>query len=133
MRVATTNCSQFGQREFVLDADESHVPSVYLTDVIETIEGMVASGSVFKPGQTFQIGWGLTLVEQSGECLSLAEPDMASFPIKWTRGLTNTLRHLMLQLFMLDSVGLRGQMEIPSIVQSLVARSRMAKKGYVNA
>jgi hypothetical protein len=130
MRVTTTKCSRFGHPEFVLDADEAQVPSVYLTNFVQTIEGMVASGSVFKPDQTFQIGWGLTLVEQAGEMFSLAEPDMESFPIKWTKGITSTLRQMTLQLFMLDSVGLRQEMDAPSIQQSLIACSRYNEPSF---
>lgn len=121
MRISTTKCRQFGHPEFELEADDAHVPSIYLTDVIKIIEGIVASGSIFKHGQTFQIGWGLTLVQKCGEMLSLAEPDMESFPIKWSDGITNTLQQMMLQLFMLDSVGLRQEMDAPSIRHSLVA------------
>ncbi len=130
MRITTTKCGQSGHLEFVLEADEAQVPSTYLTNVVQTIEDMVASGSIFKPDQTFQIGWGLTLVEPSGEMLSLAEPDMESFPIKWTKGITNTLRQMMLQLFMLDSVGLRREMDAPSIRQSLVACNRYSEPNF---
>jgi hypothetical protein len=130
MRITTNECGQFGHPEFVLEADEAQVPSTYLTDVAQTIEAMVASGSIFKSGQQFQIGWGLTLVEASGERLSLTEPDMASFPIKWTKGITNTLRQMMLQLFMLDSVALRQEMDAPSILQSLIACNRYREPNF---
>lgn len=130
MRITTTKCSQLGHPEFVLEADDVQVPSAYLTNVVQTIEEMVKGGSVFKPGQTFQIGWSLTLVEQLGELLSLAEPDMESFPIKWTKGITSTLRQMMLQLVMLDSVGLRQEMDAPSIQQSLVACTRYDEQSF---
>lgn len=131
MRVATTKCRQFGHPDFVLEADDANVPGDYLTDVAKTIEDMVAVGSVFKPGQTFQIGWGLTRVEPSGEALALAEPDMVSFPIKWTQGVTNTLRQMMLQLLTLDSVGLRRKIDIPSIAQSLVACTHYRERSFL--
>ena len=120
MRIATTKCNQFGHPEVVLESDESQVPDVYLKNVVETLETMVASGSVFSPEQLFQIGWGVTLVKSAGNMLSLVEPDMEAFPFKWTKGITNTLRQMMVQLFMLDSVGLREQMDAPSFCESLV-------------
>jgi hypothetical protein len=52
--------------------------------------------------------------------LALREPDMRSMPIQWVPGITHTLRQKMLQVFMLDSVSLRDEMQIPSIRQSLV-------------
>jgi hypothetical protein len=120
MRITTTKCSQFGHPEFLLEADEAQVPNIYLTNIAQTIEEMVANGSVFTPGQTFQIGWGITLVQDVGEMLSLDEPDMENFPIKWAKGISHTLRQKMLQVFMLDSVGLRQNMDLPSILQSLI-------------
>jgi hypothetical protein len=55
MIVSTTKCEEFGHREFALEADESSVPDIYLGEMAETIEHMVANGSVFRPGQTFQV------------------------------------------------------------------------------
>ena len=130
MRITTTKCSQHRHPEFVLEADEAQVPEVYLQNVVQTIEGMVAGGSVFRPEQTFQIGWGLTLVKAAGGQLTLVEPDMQSFPIQWVPGITHTLRQMMLQLFMLDSVGLRKQMDAPSIRDSLIACSRYHEPSF---
>lgn len=125
MRVVTTHCARFQHPEFVLDADESVVPEIYLKEMAETIEKMVAGGSVFQPDQTFQVGWMITRVVAHGAAqFSLVEPDMKAFPIKWVPGITQTLRQKMLQVFMLDSVGLRHEMNIPSIRQSLTACSQ---------
>jgi hypothetical protein len=125
MQLVTRKCGRFNHPEFHLEADEAIVPDVYLRKLIETIEGMVAEGSVFKPGETFQIGWMITQVQPfDGSHLTLVEPDMKSFPIKWVPGVTHTLRQQMVQLFMLDSVSLREEMEIPTVLQSLVACTR---------
>ena len=68
---------------------------------------MVSQGSRFLPEQTFQIGWMMTKVkEYDASHLALVEPDMKSFPIKWIPGITHTLRQMMVQLLMLDSVRL---------------------------
>jgi hypothetical protein len=131
MIISTTQCRQFGHPEFVLQADESVVPDIYIQEMVETIEGMVANGSVFRPCETFQIGWMLTRVhDHSPNRLTLEEPDMVSLPIRWVPGLTHTLRQKMLQVFMLDSVSLRDDMQIPSIRQSLIACTRYTHEGF---
>lgn len=92
---------------------------------------MVRNGSVFRPGQTFQIGWMITQVHQHDAThLTLFEPDMESMPIKWTPGITHSLRTLMLQLFMLDSVNLRSQMQPASAMHSLIACTRYTERDF---
>ncbi len=125
MELSTTKCEKFGHPEFVLDADETTVPDIYIREMVETIERMVAGGSVFRPGETFQIGWMLTRIQEQGpRHLTLEEPDMKSLPIQWIPGITQTLRQKMLQVFMLDSVALRHEMQIPTIRQSLITCTR---------
>lgn len=120
MFLVTTQCERHGHPEFYLEADEACVPDVYLQHVVQTVEGMVASGSVFRPGQSFQIGWMWTEIRQLDETfLTICEPDMRTMPVAWVPGLTETLRTMMLQLFMLDSVGLRDQMDIPHMRQAV--------------
>lgn len=81
MIISTTKCERFGHPEFVLEFDASTVPDVYARDLVETIECMVKVGSCFQPGETFQIGWMLTRVQEQGpRQLTLEEPDMRSMP-----------------------------------------------------
>ena len=56
---------------------------------------------------------------------------METFPIKWVPGITHTLRQKMLQVFMLDSVSLRQQMQMPTIVQSLIACTRYTTPNFL--
>jgi hypothetical protein len=123
MVIATTQCIAYRHPEFVLEADEALVPIVYLRKIADTIEQMVAGGSIFKVDQTFRVGWMMTLVRSHGDGnrLTLAEPDMQTTPIRWVDGITQTLRQMMLQLFMLDSVGLRDEIDLPTIQHSLIA------------
>lgn len=131
MVITTTKCSQFKHPEFVLEADEAHVPDVYLKEVVQTLEGMVADGSVFRPGQTVQVGWMVTQVHaHSASHMTLFEPDMRAVPIQWVPGITETLRQMMLQLFMLDSVSLRSQMVMPTVQQSLIACTRYSEADF---
>jgi hypothetical protein len=64
MIASTTRCKGHGHAEFVLEIDDNAVPHQHVTQIIQTLEGMVAQGSVFKPGETFQIGWMITQVQQ---------------------------------------------------------------------
>jgi hypothetical protein len=125
MIIITTKCGSRDHPEFVLEADETQVPATYLQNVVGTIEQMVMHGSVFKPDQTFQVGWMITLVQRhaDGVHLTLAEPDMQVMPIRWVGGITHTLRQMMLQLFMLDSFALRGEIDLPTIRYSAIVCS----------
>lgn len=131
MIITTTNCGQFGHPEFVLEADQATVPEIYLKELAQTIEAMVAEGSQFRPGETFQIGWMLTKVQAHGSSqLTLEEPDMESFPIRWVPGVSHTLRQQMLQAFMLDSVSLRHEMQIPTILNTLLSCTRYTAREF---
>jgi hypothetical protein len=123
MIVSTTRCKDHGHAEFVLEVDERAVPPRHVSRVIETIEGLVAQGSVFTPGETLQIGWMVTRVQRYDEGrLTLLEPDMRTFPMAFVPGVTGTLRQMMLQLLFIDSLAVsRGDMDIPSVCQSAVA------------
>jgi hypothetical protein len=127
MLVSTTRCQDYGHAEFALEVDDSAVPHQHFARVIQTIEGMVAQGSVFAPGETFQIGWMTTQVQRYDEDrLTLFEPDMRSMPIVFVPGVTATLRQMMLQLFLIDSVAVpRHDMDIPNICQSAVACTKL--------
>jgi hypothetical protein len=54
-------------------------------------------------------------------------------PIRWVNGVTHTLRQMMLQLFMLDSVGLRDEIDLPTIRQSLIACTHYADADFFMA
>jgi hypothetical protein len=109
-----------------LEVDASAVPQQHVEQFIQTLEGMVEGGSVFAPGQTLQVGWMITQVQRYDETrLTLFEPDMRSLPVKYVPGVTETLRQMMLQLFVIDSLGVtRNEMDIPSIRQSVVVCDR---------
>src|SRR5581483_2306561 len=95
MVLTTNGCNKFGHKEFLVEADTSVVPEVYLRNIMGTIESMISEGSVLLPGQTFQIGWMLTQVQSHDSgLLTLAEPDLRNMPVKWVPGITQSLRHL---------------------------------------
>ena len=131
MVIVTDTCHRHGHPEFVLEADDAQVPPIYLENVAQTVQKLVAAGSVFRPGETFQIGGVLTRVEPAGgDRLTLAEPDMKSIPIRFVPGVSNTLRQMMLQLFMLDSVSLRPEIDIPPLHHSLLTCTRHGEPAF---
>lgn len=125
---STSRCHERSHPEFSLLVERDGVADSHLKSLLAGIESMVHAGSVFCAGQNFQHGWMLTLVQEFGDgSLTLHEPDMLSMPIKFVPGVTETVRHAMLQLFALDSFSIsREQMEIPTIVQSGIACNRFA-------
>jgi len=92
----TTLCQTFGQPEIVLALDDQFgFDPVWLIDFFEK---SVAGGRRFKANETVQVGWMLLLLKASGSnTLDAWEPRLDSFPIKWVRGIDNTIRHLILQ------------------------------------
>jgi hypothetical protein len=120
MRITTTRCKAHNHPEFVLEAD-SQVPDSHLIDLAQTMEEMVAAGSVFRPEQTFEVGWMTTQVARFDAArLTLLEPDMKAMPIRWVPGVTETLRHKMVHVFTLDSFSLRDEMTMASIRQAMI-------------
>jgi hypothetical protein len=131
MILATTKCSQHGHPEFVLEGGETCIPEVHLRDLARTIEEMVEQGSVFKPGDTFHVGWMSTLVQPyDASRLTLHEPDLQSIPIQWVPGVTETLRHRMVQVYTLDSFSLRQEINMPSFRQTLLVCTRFVEPSF---
>jgi len=127
MRVETQSCKNFNHPEFVLDL-ESEALSVHAGVLLRSIESLVAKGEVLRPGETFQFGW-LTLQIRSfdADCLTLFEPDMRSLPIEYVPGANTAIRHMMTQLFTLDSFGIaRATMRIPNMHQTVMVCDRFA-------
>jgi hypothetical protein len=82
--------------------------------VLKFFEDQVRRGSQFRAGQTVQIGWMLIKLEKTtnGE-LEVWEPDVGVMPVRWTRGITTTLRHLTIQNAVCDEIG--AAREYPSM------------------
>lgn len=99
---------------------------LHVDSLISAIESMVRDGSVFRAGETYQYGWMLTLVQELPDgTLTLREPDMKSMPIEFVSGVTETVRHMTLQLFALDSFAVdRSDMDIPTVRESGIACQR---------
>ncbi len=123
---STSRCHERNHPEFTLLVEPDGIADSHIESLLAGLESMVHSGSVFRVDQTFQHGWMLTLIQElSDGSLTLHEPDMLSIPIKFVPGVTETVRHMMVQLFTLDSFSIsREQMDIPSVRQSGIACDR---------
>ena len=88
--------SQFGQQEISINlSDESGIGPDWL---LEFFEQSIKKGVRFKPDETVQIGWMLTVLKETASgYLEVWEPQFDSMSIKWTRGVNNTMRHIILQ------------------------------------
>jgi len=125
----TSTCHKHGHPEFRLTYDQAISP--ILDDalwLLRWLEESVAAGTRFVAGQTCQFGWMLTIVQlhESGD-LTLCEPDMQSLPIQWSQGISLTLAHLRLQKDVVESVLSSEEVSFPSMRQSVLVCTRLAK------
>jgi hypothetical protein len=87
---------QFAHQEIVLHLDkQSGLDPKWLVDFFQT---SVAKGHRFLPNETVQIGWMVVILKENEKHdLEVWEPQFDSIPIRWIRGVNNTVRHLILQ------------------------------------
>ena len=126
MQVSTQHCREYDHPEFVIEVDETRIPDEQIKLFIQNLEGLVAGGRVFQPQETFKLGWMTTEVRAyEGSRLTLYEPDMKSWPIRFVPGISESLHQEMMQVFFIDSLAIpRQEMEIPDIRQSAMVCSR---------
>lgn len=89
---ATTECAKYGQPEFIFSSvGRKLIPSdVNAFKLI--LEGMVASGSRFKDGETLLVGSMILKIEATKDGkLRLLEPDMKGMPIKFVDSVATTI------------------------------------------
>ncbi len=104
-----------------LSSQAQHVLTAYF-------EREIGQGRIFKAEDTIQIGWMLTILKADGlGALEVWEPDFDAFPIRWTSGATNTLRHLLIQRQTCEEANL--DMEFPSICDAGVVSRRFMEQG----
>ncbi len=85
--------------------------------IVNYLEEQIRGGTVFRSGETIQIGWLTVLLGISeGSDLELLEPNFDSVPVKWVLGVNNTVRHLTIQKEVCDQVA--ADAYYPSMQQS---------------
>jgi hypothetical protein len=117
----TTACQANGHPEFEIEYDSEYALDIDADWLLSFVVEQVRHGTQYLPGQTIQIGWMTVRIEKTGDKLVILEPEMGSLPIRFQKGVTNTLRHLRLQKSAAESVGLETSLDFPSVLQSGIA------------
>lgn len=120
----TTSCDAHSHPEFEAEYESTCALREDIDWLLSFLETTVAKGVKYSPGQFIQIGWMRDRVSAQGDNLTLFEPDFTEAPVRFVRGVTNTLRQLRLQKSVAESVGLETKMLFPNIRQSGIVCSR---------
>lgn len=103
---STTQCTKYGQPEFVFSVDDGSLSEKDAQWFRTTLEEMVAAGEKFKAGETLLVGpVPLKLEAAEGGKLRVLEPDMKSIPFKFVPSVARTLKILRRQRYAADSLG----------------------------
>ena len=125
----TDGCAKFQHPEIMFDVGE-RIPDVDAEHFKSTLEDMVASGSRFKAGETFQVAWMiLKFAEADKGRLKLMEPDMKGMPIQYVDGVNRTLRFMRAQRDTAESFGLVEQMKLTTLVDVILVPADPGKIG----
>lgn len=120
----TTACSRHGHPEFQLRVSRPAVPAEDIAWLLQFLEQRVAQGVRFRSGESLQIGWMLTMLQEEGPggVLRVLEPDMQAVPVHFVDAVDATLVHLRSQQDTVRSLSSPQGWEpdFPSLRQSVV-------------
>jgi hypothetical protein len=95
------------------------------------LETTVAEGEVYKPGETFQIGWCTTVIQKGDDELIISEPDRTGkIPPSYVDSLIHTILDHRDQTDTADSVGLFDEMDFPHFEDSCIVCKNIGSIGY---
>lgn len=120
MIFTTKLLSSFGQPEFEIQLSQLEFAQADFDFLQQALVDMARAGARFLEGQIIQIGSTPCRVASGQGVMSLEEPDFEMFPLQWVPGAKNTMRHLRIQNYVGDSLGLRDTLSHPSVLQSVV-------------
>lgn len=127
--VCTRRCAGHGHPEIRLEYDSALALTADALWLSDGLEMQVAGGERYQAGETFQVGWALTRFRKDPDgVLSLEEPDMASVPIQWQRGVTRILAHLRRQRDVVASVLATDAPSFPSLLQSCLVCTKVSHR-----
>jgi hypothetical protein len=116
METSTTRCAAHGHPEFVLECHDDI--AFMIPFLLEWIEGAVAAGTVFKPGQSVQMGWSPLQVEARDDgALTFSELDLSGEPGRRVRSVSLTLLALYRQKGVVDSFDPSLPAAFPAMMQ----------------
>ena len=120
---STTECRRFGHPEFEVRFS-SRIVSQDVDWLLRYLENRVSGGSKFQHGETMQVGWMVTMLEDGTEGkLRVKEPDMKVVPVQFIDSVTHTLLHLRTQKDVVESLVPRVDPDFPSLVHSVVVHA----------
>ncbi|PCI50523.1 MAG: hypothetical protein COB51_03205 [Moraxellaceae bacterium] len=125
----TTTCSEHNHPEFALSFDEESVLEEDVAWLLSSLQDLVANGQTFSPGDTFQIGWLPTLIQQREDgLLTIHEPDMKSIPAQYQPSITFALLHIRWQKEVAESFELDPELNYPSARQSVLICDQLGQE-----
>jgi hypothetical protein len=117
----TSNCKRHNHPEFQIRVSNSAVPAEDISLLLSFFEQRVAQGEKFRSGESLQVGWMLTMLEDGPEgFLRVLEPDMKVVPVKFVDSVDGTLMHLRNQQDVVRSLSSPVEPDFPSLRQSVV-------------
>ena len=117
----TSDCKRHDHPEFQIRVSNSAVPAEDVSWLLRFFEQRVAEGAKFRSGQSLQVGWMFTMLEDGPEgFLRVLEPDMKAIPVKFVDSVDSTLMHLRNQQDVVRSLLLPAEPDFPSLRQSAV-------------
>lgn len=118
---ATANCKLYDHPEFQVRVSNSAVPAEDVAWLLGFFEQRVAQGEKFRSGESLQVGWMFTMLEDGpGGFLRVLEPDMKVVPVKFVDSVDGTLMHLRNQQDVVRSLSPSMDPDFPSLRQSAV-------------
>lgn len=118
---ATTNCKLYKHPEFQIRVSNIAVPAEDISSLLRFFEQRVAQGEKFRSGESLQVGWMFTMLEDGPEgFLRVLEPDMKVVPVKFVDSVDGTLMHLRNQQDVVRSLSPPVEPDFPSLQQSAV-------------
>ena len=121
MIYTTCACARFGHPEIQIRVSSNAVPQGDIAWFLQFLEDRVAAGAQFRAGQTLQVGWMITRIEEASErLLRVTEPDMQVVPIRFVDSIDRTLMHLRNQKDVVESLQPAPSLAFPSLQQSAV-------------
>lgn len=119
MEYRSKRCTKFGHPEFEFSVDSS-IPSCDAEWLLGILEDCVIDGDIFDDGETIALGSILLIANKAADRLRLAEPDFLEIPIKWTDGVTRSLRILRQQKDTVASFSHAIEPDYCSILESCI-------------
>lgn len=117
----TQGCQRFGHPEFRIRVSNKAIPDTDVAWFLHFLESRVAEGEKFSGGQSLQVGWMYTMIEETDDgFLRITEPDMQQIPVRFIDSVDSTLMHLRNQKDVVESLVAEVMPDFPSLQKSVV-------------